>query len=184
MNRSFNLLMAGLLGAVVLIFAFGPWRVLPGLKFQADMLEAGASVAGALFVIALFIERSMATVNALVWGERLRQAEMRLAANSADKQARAAAEDLMTKRERLRLLLAFIVGVLVAGAGVRALEGLLQTEGARLDRLFYPVDVLLTAGLLAGGSNGIAFLIQLLKDRAAPPPDPATPNQARFTSTG
>ena len=80
---------------------------------------------------------------------------------------------LLTLRERLRLLLGFIVGIFVSAAGIRALEGLLVISNERaVDRLLYPVDVLLTAGLIAGGSNGLAFLIQLLKQRIAPSLNP------------
>lgn len=163
-----GLMMAILLVAVMVAVSYQASRgqVAAGYPYRANMLEAGASVAGALFVIALFIERFMATVNALVFGEKQREAELALLAGEDQPVALRQLSDVLGKKERLRLLLGFVAGVFASAAGARTLEGLLDlSKGSMQNPLVLPVDVLLTAGLLAGGSNGLAYLVEVLKER-------------------
>jgi hypothetical protein len=136
--------------------------------YKDDMFDKGADVATALFVITLFVERSMAVVYALIWGEAQREALLRLhQAATGDKTERKNAEAALAEelsfKERVRILLTFICGLFISAAGVRTLEGLLTLKDP--GDFVYVVDVVLTAGLIAGGSNGLAWLIQTLKAR-------------------
>jgi hypothetical protein len=63
------------------------------------------------------------------------------------------------KADRTRLSLAFVAGLLVAVVGVRVLDSLL--EGTH-PPLFQFVDIVLTAGVLAGGTTAINAISELL----------------------
>jgi hypothetical protein len=65
----------------------------------------------------------------------------------------------------LSLWLGLLLGLIVSALGVRALETILETKYLECvhvvhKRLFHVVDVLLTGGLLAGGSDGIHKLAE------------------------
>ena len=178
LGRSLNYLLGfGLLLAIIVI----AWRsrdLVRGFAYEPNMAVAAASTATALLAVALFVERSMAVVNAIVFGDRHRDAEAALATGNRLAGV-AIMKDVLGKKERLRLFGSFIAALFISAAGVRTLEGLLVTTGAGApdNPLLVPVDVVLTAGLIAGGSNGLAFLIQAIKDLLTPPePDePAAP---------
>lgn len=152
---------AAILPGILALSVF-PWGDHPPLAFQDETLKAGLAVATALLVVTLFVERSMAAFNALIFGEKERRAMLTLWANANDEEAANALVEVMKWKERLRLLLAFGAGLFVATAGVRTLAGLFKLTKDPT-ALFHNVDILLTAGLIAGGSNGLAFLIQALK---------------------
>jgi len=79
--------------------------------------------------------------------------------------ALAAVEAVDAKRERARLLLGFAASFAISAAGVRTLTGLVA-EGQVLTSYATIVDIMLTAGLLAGGSNALAKLIEVLQEGA------------------
>jgi len=68
------------------------------------------------------------------------------------------------RREQMRLVLGFIASFLISAAGVRTLATLVTD--AHLSPLATGVDIMLTAGLLAGGSNALAKLVQLILEGA------------------
>jgi hypothetical protein len=163
---------ATMTAAVLLVFAIVAYQasrgeVPAGFPYRANMLEAAASAVGALLVISLLIERAMATLNALIFGEQQRTAEIQLLEGSSPETSMTDLADVLGKKERLRLLIGFVAGVFASAAGARTLEGLfdLSKVDPATNVLLFPVDVLLTAGLLAGGSNGLAYLLQVLKER-------------------
>lgn len=161
--------------ALVLALIYGSfnWK---SLAYRADMFEEAGKVAAALFVVAAFLERAMAVVNDLLFSaetaavkNQLRYAS--LSGPAAETTAQAQLNVLEEKKQRLRLAGSFLVAVLIAAAGARTLSELLvltatnnqvALTGAQL-QLFRTMDILLTAGLLAGGSNGIAAIIDLIK---------------------
>ncbi|WP_316395237.1 hypothetical protein [Bradyrhizobium sp. 33ap4] len=110
-------------------------------------------------------------INDLLFGEEQQTADAAFFA-SESATARQALVEVSSKREATRLAVGFLFGLLVSGAGPRTLEALLdlspvpplQLSGSHRT-LFYGVDVVLTAGLLAGGSNGLAVIIEILKKR-------------------
>ncbi len=87
------------------------------------------------------------------------------AARMAMAPALAAVETVDAKRERARLLMGFAAAFLISAAGVRTLTGLIA-DGQTLTSYASMVDIMLTAGLLAGGSNALAKLVELLQEGA------------------
>ena len=154
-------------GLAVLLVSLGAVALLAhraggGLEYSDDMLEEGGKVAGALFVVAVFLERSLAVLNGLWSGDPVRRARAALATDRAAGLMLMAEADLW--KERVRLAVGFLFALLISAAGARTLEGLMAAPEAGDQRaLFHGVDMVLTAGLLAGGSNGLAQLIELLK---------------------
>lgn len=65
--------------------------------------------------------------------------------------------------DRARLSFAFVVALIVAAVGVRALEAMFVVNFAAFQKTaFHGVDIVLTAGVLAGGTTGIAAIADLL----------------------
>lgn len=154
------------------LHAFGP----------GDMMQ----VLTPLFMIALVTERAL-EVFVNTWrapgmdelGLKMRQ--RRKALKEAQRAGTRADDVLKALRElevecqkyradthRFALRLGFILGVAVSAVGVRTLEGLLA-PGALPPTLspfhqtaFHTLDVLLTGGVIAGGSDAIHKLIQLV----------------------
>jgi hypothetical protein len=128
-----------------------------------------AATITAILAVTLFVERGLAAINAIIFGEPQRAAEIQLSVGAAA--GVRAMSDVLQMKERVRLLGAFIAGLFISAAGVRTLEGLIQTNGSNVavNSMLFPVDIVLTAALIAGGSNGLAFLGQVAKDRLAPP---------------
>jgi hypothetical protein len=179
---------AAILLLVVFKQPFGP------LKFRQNMAEAGAGVAAALFVVTLFVERSIAAIDALINGDAKRSAEAGYLASPTDPEATTALSKALADSEKLRLLLSFISGIFISAAGIRTLAGLVEAvpacviAGGKADcagqpQLFFSVDVLLTAGLITGGSNALALLIQLLKELGTGSLSPEARRRIRLTTT-
>lgn len=172
MGKSANWLLGAAFIFVIAIFILIVWEpshyLHPAEPYKENMLEAAAGVATALFAVAVFMERGLAVLNSLLFADEHRVASV-LAADADPAVAATGAvklNEVMSKRERLRLLIGFIVGIFISAAGIRTLAGLVSSA-THADWLFEPMDVLLTAGLLAGGSNGLALLIQVFTDRLA-----------------
>lgn len=149
-----------------LVIALGP--IGQGLKFVTPIWDPAIAVVTALFITTLLVERSMAVINALLFGDEQRAAELQLLGLAAPAPGANPAQAIASVhkwKERLRLLLGFVAGLFVSAAGVRTLQNLLTATN---NPWLNGVDVVLTAGLIAGGSNGLAFLLQILKDRATP----------------
>lgn len=98
------------------------------------------------------------------------------------KKAMQAIQTYRTQTMKMVHLAALVVGVFVATAGVRALEPLFQWEvpGA-IPSFFKYVDTLLTAGLIAGGADGLHKLVALAttyfdvsRDRLSGKPPPGS----------
>ncbi len=67
--------------------------------------------------------------------------------------------------QRFALWTGLILGILVSAVGFRAIQPLLETELKEKHRFaFCFIDVLLTGGLIAGGSEGIHKLTQIYTD--------------------
>lgn len=169
MAKQLGAIIAGvsLLAVIVLAPHFGA-----GIAFKDDMINNAGKVAAGLFTIALFMERALAMINGL-WAskpERRAIADLHAAvlAGADSTEALRRIADLETVKEKIRLAVGFVFGLFLAAAGVRTLQSLLQVDTTpwRGDDLFYVVDIVLTAGLLAGGSNGLAAIIDVLKAQA------------------
>lgn len=164
-----------IVGVILAIFiGNNGWDV---LSYKDNMPVEGTKVAGALFVVAVFMERSLAVLNDLLFGEKIVDAESKLrvakmsAGIAADKSVLTSVWELNSidaQKQHVRLGVGFVFAVLIAAAGVRTFTGLLDLDGLDGNQrtLLDTMDILLTAGLLAGGSSVIAQIIDLLRDRA------------------
>jgi hypothetical protein len=94
-----------------------------------------------------------------------------LAANTHLEEGMEQKRAIDTRRERLRLGVGFLVAALIAAVGMRAFSSLFTVPGETSSQrlLFDLLDILLTAGLLAGGSNGIAVIMETIRGTAPKP---------------
>ena len=150
--------------AVIAIVAWQAQAFDKGYDFRDNMAVAAASTITALLAVTLFVERAMAGVNAIVFGDAQRIAERQLIEGT--KTALSTLSNVLGVKERVRLFGSFLAGLFVSAAGIRTIEGLVQagTADPPSNSFLIPVDIILTAALIAGGSNGLAFLLQLAKD--------------------
>lgn len=183
-SRAAALLMicGGILLAVLL-----NWDEIRAATYKDVATEAPKLVV-ALTVIAILMERALAVVDAAWLGEEIEQARaaQRVSitgltllsrpgpAVPASAEAFATAQEQMqtssialaivdAKQQRLRVVLGFLVGLVISAAGVRSLSALVTNPGGTLYiNLFSLADIVITAGLLAGGSNGMAKLTELI----------------------
>ena len=154
-----------------------------GVPYAADPLAEGTKLVSALFVVTVFVERSTAVLASIWFEEKIRIAEAReyLARDELDRnkdsdqatkaiaEATIARVCLEAKQDQLKAYAALIIAFFVGAAGVRTLEKLQDLKNmtpaptATQLGLYHSVDILITAGLIAGGSAGISALADLLK---------------------
>ncbi|WP_263556467.1 hypothetical protein [Paucibacter sp. B2R-40] len=170
-----------LLVAVLMLAYWAAFNGFIGIKYKTDILTVGSNLIASLFVVAVFVERSTAVLNSIWFGAALREAETqeRLAriawshanfgAEFLDKM-KPAAQTLATveaKRDKAQAWAALFIALGVSAAGLRTLEVLQDVVPASLpvfQLVFYHlIDIVLTAGLIAGGSAGIAAITDLLR---------------------
>ncbi|MGD1857559.1 MAG: hypothetical protein ACFB2W_25260 [Leptolyngbyaceae cyanobacterium] len=181
---AFYLVLAG-----ALLYGFIP---IDPLSFQPLDVKLVVQRLITLIIVALFLERALEVYKLFYLAperERLmvqmEQYQVKLKALiSASEDSRSqeiiqttkqdllkAQESLQKYTDRIRqsiLLVAIMFGFLISSVGIRALEGLLEfpepettLEVFRL-YLFRVLDLMLTAGLIAGGSEGIHSIIKQL----------------------
>ena len=188
-----------LIFVIIGIWSVGFWKW-SGASFVADVPAAASKLLASLLVITLLIERSIAAINTVIFQPKKRGFEAIARENEALLIRRAFVDDSEAKQlntniasarvelssiageeDKNRAILGFAFALLVSAAGVRTLSSLLQIDPAtnvpglsdEFQRyLAHGVDVVLTAGLIAGGSDGLAKLIQIIKDGITPPPKP------------
>ena len=134
-------------------------------------------------LVALFLERAL-EVFVNTWRDpeaekldlEVKDAEKKLAAAATDasaitavKTATQAQIDYRSDTRRIALWSALVMGVVVSAVGVRTLQTLvdsasLQSLGKFQRDAFLLLDVFLTGGLIAGGSEGIHKLTQVYSD--------------------
>ena len=80
--------------------------------------------------------------------------------------ATATLTSIEAKQDRLRLEFGFLFSLFISAVGVRTLDALLDVGAAGLANhqagAFLVADILLTAGLIAGGSSGISSIADLI----------------------
>ena len=175
---------------IVVVSVLGVWRF-GAVAFVSDVPGAATKAIGALLAVTLLIERSLAAINAAVFGTPKKMDEARLkdlelgvdlkvekpedARNSA-KLARDNIAKIEGKEQQVRVALGFAFAVLASAAGVRTLSALLMIDasgglpdGTQKD-LCHMIDIILAAGLITGGSNGLAQLLQVIRDGIKPRP--------------
>lgn len=123
---------------------------------------------GILYIVALFVERSLEVLlKAWRQGGKTRLEEK---VREAEENGRAAAEselrDYRAGTQRRALLFGLTLGLMVSLAGVRLLGPIFDLAAASSfqQALFQFTDIILTAGLIAGGSAAIHELMALIDD--------------------
>jgi hypothetical protein len=169
------------LAAAVALAALAAYLGLVDIPYQPDVMSAGTRVVGALFVVTVFVERSTAVLNSIWYGEARRLAEAHEALEmrrwlatmtepgEPPPAALVAAIDALVRiesqQDRARLIAGFILALFVSAVGARTLEALQILPGSLSPfqlGLYRATDIILTAGLIAGGSNGIHAIAGLL----------------------
>jgi energy-coupling factor transporter transmembrane protein EcfT len=205
---------------VITIVVFG--RASP-IQFKADILtQVMPSLLAGLVAIATIMERAMATLNNIWFGEQreqleeqVRQKSIQLEAARAQLQSAWQAHTMLTQeavrsgnqvsierafaaagpagsasleekttklsqalqqatndlavvtaqQARARLIFAYAVALVVSAVGVTTLSSMLDVSGLSNQQraVFRAVDVLLTAGVLSGGTAGISAISELLR---------------------
>ena len=126
---------------------------------------------GILYIVALFVERAL-EVLIKAWrqgGRILLEEEIR---SETDDQAKAGKEKKLEQykagTQRRALLAGFTLGILVSLAGVRLLGPIFDVSGVGVSgfqaAVFQFADIVITAGLIAGGSATIHELMALIDD--------------------
>ena len=154
---------------VVIVSQGNALRTLETKSGEAPFLIALTQL-GILYIIALFVERALEVlIKAWRQGEKIRLEQQR---DGTDGSQRADAERALAEyragTQKRALLLGLTLGVLVSLAGVRLLGPMFEfdpTAGwAGQERLFHLIDIVITAGLIAGGSSTIHELMALIDD--------------------
>jgi len=71
------------------------------------------------------------------------------------------------KEEKVRIVIVIPLALFVSAFGVRTMSALMEIEMVRdsfQKYVLHAADIVLTASLIAGGSNGIAQFLQIIKD--------------------
>ena len=155
--------------AIVVFFAGDSLEPIGAKEGEAPFLTALTQL-GILYVVALFVERSLEVlIKAWRQGEKTRlQEEVRSAEESAKADAEKALEEYKAGTQRRALLVGLTLGILVSLSGVRLLGPIFEFGVADAwtiqQAIFQFTDIIVTAGLIAGGSATIHELMALVDD--------------------
>jgi hypothetical protein len=143
--------------------------LLPSLPMEQVTVERAIAVLTGMLVVALFLERALAVIlDFAVPDETEAQERIAFAPDPLDADLTLVAEN-DKKQQRFRFVAGYFLAILIGLAGMRALAGLF-TEPPKLaglqGNLFALIDLHVTALLLAGGSAGIAAIIDHLRIRS------------------
>jgi len=147
-------------------------------------------VVTSLLILTLLIERSLAIINTTLFGREKRKLEDALRKVKFDFEvdleagkdpgdvkgaawgALKALREIADKEEKLRIVIAVPVAFFLSAVGVRTLSALMMINGVAAESIqgqaLLGADIVLTAGLIAGGSNGLAQLLKLINDALKP----------------
>ena len=175
--------------AVAAVWAVGQFEF-AAVAFVADVPTAAIKVVTSLLILTLLIERSLAIINTTLFGREKRKLEDALRKVKFDFEvdleagkdpgdvkgaawgALKALREIADKEEKLRIVIAVPVAFFLSAAGVRTLSALMMINGVAAESIqgqaLLGADIVLTAGLIAGGSNGLAQLLKLINDALKP----------------
>ena len=163
------------LALAVSVFAFGDSLKPVGTKEGAAPFLTALSQLGILCIVALFVERSL-EVLIKAWRQseksrlevKVQLAEESAAERGAREEAEEALEEYRAGTRRWALLVGLTLGALVSLSGVRLLGPIFEFEDAHgwsfQQAVFQLTDIIVTAGLIAGGSKTIHELMALVDD--------------------
>ena len=175
--------------AVAAVWAVGQFEF-AAVAFVADVPTAAIKVVTSLLILTLLIERSLAIINTTLFGREKRKLEDALRKVKFDFEvdleagkdpgdvkgaawgALKALREIADKEEKLRIVIAVPVAFFLSAVGVRTLSALMMIDGVAAESIqgqaLLGADIVLTAGLIAGASNGLAQLLKLINDALKP----------------
>jgi len=175
--------------AVAAVWAVGQFEF-AAVAFVADVPTAAIKVVTSLLILTLLIERSLAIINTTLFGREKRKLEDALRKVKFDFEvdleagkdpgdvkgaawgALKALREIADKEEKLRIVIAVPVAFFLSAVGVRTLSALMMINGVAAESIqgqaLLGADIVLTAGLIAGGSHGLAQLLKLINDALKP----------------
>lgn len=181
--------LVGIASAVAAVWAVGQFKF-AAVAFVADVTTAAIKVVTSLLILTLLIERSLAIINTTLFGREKRKLEDALRKVKFDFEvdleagkdpgdvkgaawgALKALREIADKEEKLRIVIAVPVAFFLSAVGVRTLSALMMINGVAAESIqgqaLLGADIVLTAGLIAGGSNGLAQLLKLINDALKP----------------
>ena len=155
---------------VVLVLAFGETLKPVETKEGAAPFLTALTQLGILYIVALFVERSL-EVLIKAWrqsGKSCLEVEAQSAEADAREEAKKALEKYRADTQRRALLVGLTLGSLVSLSGVRLLGPIFEFDVAGgwsfQQAVFQFTDIIVTAGLIAGGSKTIHELMALVDD--------------------
>lgn len=156
----------------ILVFVFGD--SLKPVTTNENPFQSALAQLGILYIVALFVERSLEVIiKAWRQGGKVarKDAERSAAANEGSEEHESAKLELQNYRvgtQKRALLLGLTMGGLVSLAGVRLLGAIFNidslSESTFQLQMFNLTDIVLTAGLIAGGSATIHELMALIDE--------------------
>lgn len=156
-------------------------------RFATGAGQNALGALGALFIIAVFVERAQ-QVYLSAWrgpGKALRKAKVaglessleRLGSDAENSERKTITDQLQeandalaeyrSETQRIALIGGLLLGVVISFVGPRILSEVIVVYGdmgAWQAALYHGADILITGGLLGGGSEGIHKLIALITD--------------------
>jgi hypothetical protein len=161
------------------------WAMVGGNQFVAIHLQDFnvnkiTTLLGSLFAIALFFERCTEVIIAIFRNKTA--AELKNVLDNLEKMENHAGKAMIVKNaeeeltnyrletQSISLRVSFIVGIVVSAAGIRILGEMVDIPKDVVDialsqkNFFHLVDIFITAGVLAGGSDGIHQLMTVFDD--------------------
>lgn len=157
------------LALAAVIFCFGDSLHPVGTKAGQGPFLTALTQLGILYVVALFVERSLEVlIKAWRQGEKSRlQQNLQSADAAAKPDAQKELEEYRAGTQRRALLVGLTLGTLVSLSGVRLLGPIFTfsaTEWSFQQAIFQFTDIIVTAGLIAGGSATVHELMALVDD--------------------
>lgn len=155
---------------IVIVFLAATWLLTPNALTFQEAPPVG-SVLAALFTISLFLERSLEVfINTWRSAGRTRvENQVKKASDGAKEEAAERLSSYKTDTQILALWTSFAFGLFISAVGIRTMQSLVTAESlnglsSNQLNLFHVADVLLTGGLISGGSEGIHKLTQVFTD--------------------
>ena len=159
-----------ILAVAVVIWLYGDsLKAIETKSGEAPFLIALTQL-GILYIVALFVERALEVlIKAWRQGGKIRlEEEMNSAQDGAQVEAKKSLKEYKAATQRRALLAGLTLGILVSLSGVRLLGPIFQFDGAGewtfQMAMFQFTDIIVTAGLIAGGSATIHELMALIDD--------------------
>ena len=169
MERYVGRIWMGILLVALVIVVVSSGDLLDSIDPKDDAFQNAAIQLGILYIVALFVERSLEVlIKAWRQGGRVSLEGTLRSANDAKQKTNAEEKlrEYKTGTQKRALLAGLTLGLLVSLSGVRLLGPIFEVDDLTgfQDKLFQLTDIVLAAGLIAGGSAAIHQLMALIDD--------------------